>query len=201
MTSKSPLLVAVQSSPNDSIAIMFNSSKKQKTSTRKTSNARGPYREFNDASKSMRDILIRGYAERYIEDVAANKNGRCSYRFVANLVREAASVAGVLKISNQLAPSLTSNVIFGSGDGILGPCARNEAIRRRQVIIDKVDAAMQKKKLELTESLKAYRKLKSEPIFGNPDFKWTIEKLKIAIKVKKLPGDKAMPTSKEALLD
>jgi len=49
----------------------------------------------------MRDILIRGYAERYIENVAANKNGRCSYRFVANLVREAASVAEVLKISNR----------------------------------------------------------------------------------------------------
>ena len=80
---------------------MFNSSKKQKTSTRKTSNARGPYREFNDATKSMRDILVRGYAEQYIENVAANKNGRCSYGFVANLVREAASVAEVLKISNR----------------------------------------------------------------------------------------------------
>ena len=80
---------------------MFNSSKKQKTSTRKTSNARGPYREFNDATKSMRDILVRGYAEQYIENVAANKNGRCSYGFVANLVQEAASVAEVLKISNR----------------------------------------------------------------------------------------------------
>ena len=80
---------------------MFNSSKKQKTSTRKTSNARGPYREFNDATKSMRDILVQGYAEQYIENVAANKNGRCSYGFVANLVREAASVAEVLKISNR----------------------------------------------------------------------------------------------------
>ena len=36
---------------------------------------------------------------------------------------------------------------------------------------------MQKKKLEPTDSLKAYRKLKSEPNFGNPDFKWTIGKL------------------------
>jgi hypothetical protein len=101
----------------------------------------------------------------------------------------------------KLAPRLTSNVIFGSGDGILGPSARNEAISCHQVRIDKVNVAMQKKKLELTESLKVYRKLKSEPNFGNPDFKWTVEKLKIAIKVKKLPGDKALPTSKEALLD
>ena len=98
---QSPLLVVDRSSPNDSIAIMFNSIKKQKTSTRKTSNARGPYREFNDATKSMRDILVRGYAEQYIENVAANKNGRCSYGFVANLVQEAASVAEVLKISNR----------------------------------------------------------------------------------------------------
>jgi hypothetical protein len=36
---------------------MFNSSKKQKTSTRKTSNARGPNREFNNASRNMRDML------------------------------------------------------------------------------------------------------------------------------------------------
>ena len=79
---------------------MFNSRKKQKTSTRKTSNVRGPYREFDDASKNMRDILIRGYAQRYIENVAANKNGRCSYGFVAKLVREAASRAEVLGICN-----------------------------------------------------------------------------------------------------
>jgi hypothetical protein len=49
----------------------------------------------------MRDILVRGYAEQCIENVAANKNGRCLYRFVANLVQEAASVAEVLKISNR----------------------------------------------------------------------------------------------------
>jgi hypothetical protein len=34
-----------------------------------------------------------------------------------------------------------------------------------------------------------------------PNFKWTIDKLKIAIKVKTLPGDKARPTTKEALLE
>lgn len=117
-----------------------------------------------------------------------------------NTSQEAVSVEELEK-RYKLAPRLTSNVIFGSGDGILGPCARNEAIRRRQVIIDKVEAAMQKKKLELTESFKVYRKLKLEPNFGNPDFTWTIQKLKIAIKVKKLPGDKALHTSKEALLD
>lgn len=49
----------------------------------------------------MRDILIQGYAEQYIDNVAVNNNGRCSYCFVANLVQEAASVAEVLKISNR----------------------------------------------------------------------------------------------------
>ena len=34
-----------------------------------------------------------------------------------------------------------------------------------------------------------------------PNFKWTIDLLKIAIKVKTLPGDKAWPTTKEALLE
>jgi len=106
-----------------------------------------------------------------------------------------------LKARYKQASRLTSNVIFGSGDGTLGPYARDEAIRRRQARIDKVNAGMQKKKLDLSKSLEAYLKLKLEPNYGNPDFKWTVPKLKIAIKVKKLPGDKALPSSKEALLD
>ena len=153
--------------------------------TRKNSNnVRGPYREFDPASQAMREVLIRGYAKRYIENVAAN-NGKCTYGFVVGLARESSS----------------SNVIFGSGDGTLGPYARDEAIRRRQARIDKVNAGLQKKKLDLSKSLEAYLKLKLEPNYGNPDFKWTVPKLKIAIKVKKLPGDKALPSSKEALLD
>jgi len=104
-----------------------------------------------------------------------------------------------LKKRYKSAPRLTKNVIFGSGDGMLGEYARDEAIRRRQDRIDKMDAAIQKKKQDLTEALEAYQKLKSDML--KPNFKWTIDKLKIAIKVKTLPGDKARPTTKEALLE
>ena len=62
-----------------------------------------------------------------------------------------------------------------------------------------MDAAIQKKKQDLTEALVAYQKLKLDML--TPNFKWTIDKLKIAIKVKTLPGDKARPTTKEALLE
>jgi hypothetical protein len=104
-----------------------------------------------------------------------------------------------LKKRYKSARRLTSNVIFGSGDGMLGEYARDEAICRRQNRIEKMDAAIQKKKQDLTDALVAYQKLKSDML--KPNFKWTIDRLKIAIKVKTLPGDKARPTTKEALLE
>ena len=104
-----------------------------------------------------------------------------------------------LKKSYKSAQQLTSNTIFGSGDGMLGKYAGDEAICWRQNRIDKMDAVIQKKNQDLTKALVAYTNLKSDML--KPNFKWTIDKLKIAIKVKTLPGDKARPTTKEALLE
>ena len=153
-----------------------------------------------ELAKTVFDLNHNNATANAILKLAQTASKQAAGRMQHNTSQEAVSVEELEKRYKQ-APRLTSNVIFGSGDGILGPSARNEAIRRRQVITDKVNAAMQKKQLDLSKSLEAYLKLKSEPNFGNPDFKWTVEKLKIAIKVKKLPGDKALPTSKEALLD
>ena len=82
---------------------------------------------------------------------------------------------------------------------MLGEYARDEAIRRRQNRIDKMDTVIQKKKQDLTKALEAYQKLKLDIM--KPNFSWTIDKLKIAIKVKTLPGDKARPTTKETILE
>jgi hypothetical protein len=69
--------------------------------TRKNSSKlRGPYREFDPASQAMREVLIRGYAKRYIEHVAAN-NGKCMYGFVVGLARESASVTDRLRINRK----------------------------------------------------------------------------------------------------
>ena len=43
--------------------------------TRMTSSARGPYRHFVKQSKFAREKLMRGYAERYLDNVAKN-NGK-----------------------------------------------------------------------------------------------------------------------------
>ena len=97
------------------------------------------------------------------------------------------------------APRLTSNVIFGAGDGILGDYARDDAIRRRNVRLKKDAAACMKKKKELTKLVGEYNKLKID--MSKADFKWTIAKLNIAIRCKTLPDNKARPTGKEALLE
>ena len=82
---------------------------------------------------------------------------------------------------------------------MLGEYARDEDICQRQNRIDNMDAAIQKKKQDLTEALVAYKNLKSDML--KPNFKWTIDKLKIVIKVKTLPVDKSRLTTKEALLE
>ena len=97
------------------------------------------------------------------------------------------------------APRLTSNVIFGAGDGILGDYARDDAICRRNVRLEKDAAACMKKKKELTKLVGEYNKLKID--MSKADFKWTIAKLNIAIRCKTLPDNKARPTGKEALLE
>ena len=55
------------------------------------------------------------------------------------------------------AKRLTSNVMFVSGDGMLGEYARDEAIHWRQNRIDKMDAVIQKKKQDFTKALVAYK--------------------------------------------
>ena len=47
----------------------------KKNNTRKTSGARGPCRHFDEQSKFAREKLIRGCAERYLDNVAKN-NGK-----------------------------------------------------------------------------------------------------------------------------
>ena len=83
------------SSRNDIIAFMPKNNK-----TRKTSSARGPYQHFDERSKFAREKLIRGYAERYLDNVEKN-NGKCEYGFIAKLVREASSLTDVLQITNK----------------------------------------------------------------------------------------------------
>ena len=69
--------------------------------TRKNSNnVRGPYREFDPASQAMREVLIRGYAKRYIENVETN-NGKCTYGFVVGLAQESSSVTNRLRINRK----------------------------------------------------------------------------------------------------
>ncbi len=97
------------------------------------------------------------------------------------------------------APRLTFNVIFGTGDGILGDYARDNAICRQNVRLEKDAAASMKKKKELSKLVGEYNKLKID--MSKADFKWIIAKLNIAIRCKTLPDDKAMPTQKEALLE
>ena len=58
--------------------------------TPKTNNKRGTYRRFDGPIKLMRRSEIRGYAIRYLDNVAKN-NGKCKYGFMAGLVGEASS--------------------------------------------------------------------------------------------------------------
>jgi hypothetical protein len=67
--------------------------------TQKTNNnIRGLYRHFDGPGKLMRQSEIRGYATRYLDNVA-NNNGKCEYGFMAELVREASSVTDVEQIT------------------------------------------------------------------------------------------------------
>jgi hypothetical protein len=50
------------------------------------------------------------------------------------------------------APRLTSNVIFGTGDGIFSEYARDNAFCRQKVRLEKDAAACRKKKKELTKN-------------------------------------------------
>jgi hypothetical protein len=68
--------------------------------TRKTSNARGPYRHFDERSKFAREKLIQGYTERYLDNVAKN-NGKCEYGFMGDLVQETSSLTDVLQITRK----------------------------------------------------------------------------------------------------
>ena len=68
--------------------------------TPKTHNKRGTYRRFDGPIKLMRQSEIRGYAIRYLDNVAKN-NGKCKYGFMAGLVREASSVNNVLQINSR----------------------------------------------------------------------------------------------------
>jgi hypothetical protein len=80
------------------------------------------------------------------------------------------------------APRITSNVIFGTGDGILGEYARDEAICRWKVRLEKDTAACRKKKKGLTKLLIEHNKFKVN--MSKEDLKWTISKLALAIKCK-----------------
>jgi len=46
----------------------------KKNKTLKTRGARDPCRHFDEQSKFAREKLIRGYAERYLDNVAKNEN-------------------------------------------------------------------------------------------------------------------------------
>ena len=66
--------------------------------TPKTNNKRVTYRRFDGPSKLIRQSEIRGYAIRYLDNVAKN-NGKCEYGFMAGLVQEASSVTDVPQIT------------------------------------------------------------------------------------------------------
>ena len=68
--------------------------------TPKTHNKRGTFRCFDGPIKLMRQSEIRGYAIRYLDNVAKN-NGKCKYGFMAGLIREASSVNNVLQINSR----------------------------------------------------------------------------------------------------
>ena len=68
--------------------------------TPKTNNKRGTYRRFDGPTKLMRRSEIRGYAIRYLDNVAKN-NGKCKYGFMAGLVREASSENNALQINSR----------------------------------------------------------------------------------------------------
>jgi hypothetical protein len=68
--------------------------------TPKTHNKRGTYRCFDGPSKLMRRSEIRGYAIRYLDNVAKN-NGKCKNGFMAGLVQEASSVNIVPQINSR----------------------------------------------------------------------------------------------------
>ena len=68
--------------------------------TPKTHNKRGTYRRFDGPIKLMRRSEIRGYAIRYLDNVAEN-NGKCKHGFMAGLVREASSENNALQINSR----------------------------------------------------------------------------------------------------
>ena len=68
--------------------------------TPKTNNNRGTYRRFDGPIKLMRRSEIRGYAIRYLDNVAEN-NGKCKHGFMAGLVREASSENNALQINSR----------------------------------------------------------------------------------------------------
>ena len=65
--------------------------------THDINNKRDKYRHFHGPIKLMRQSEIRGYAIRYLDDVAKN-NGKCKYGFLAQLVREASTKNNSLQI-------------------------------------------------------------------------------------------------------
>jgi len=73
---------------------------KNNNNTPKTNNKRGTYRRFNGTIKLMRRSEIRGYAIRYLDNVAEN-NGKCKHGFMAGLVREATSENNALQINSR----------------------------------------------------------------------------------------------------
>ena len=73
---------------------------KNNYNTPKTNNKRGTYRRFDGPIKLMRRSEIRGYAIRYLDNVAEN-NGKCKHGFMAGLVREASSENNALQINSR----------------------------------------------------------------------------------------------------
>ena len=65
--------------------------------TPNTNNKRAKYRHFDEPIKLMRQIEIRGYAIRYLDNVAKN-NGKCKYGFMAGMVLEASTKNNALQI-------------------------------------------------------------------------------------------------------
>ncbi len=73
---------------------------KNNNNTPKTNNKRGTCRRFDGPIKLMRRSEIRGYAIRYLDNVAEN-NGKCKHGFMAGLVREASSEYNALQINSR----------------------------------------------------------------------------------------------------
>ena len=118
----------------------------------------------------------------------------------ANNVKSDLPSHEVLEKRYSEAGRMTSGVVFGQGDGVLGKAVRDEVIKRDLARTALLDANAAAKKRRLRKIIKEAKEVIAEMTKEKRKFKWTNGKLTKMCKYKKIPSDAALPTKKDLLL-